>query len=156
MGVVDSILFRGTDVRTGLPEPVVPRRWTENALDVGVRSEPPGSGNVVVVPQEHVSECGGDGEVGAEDVGSVCGREVRNTELFEGGLVENVVRVEDCGLVVLRENGGVGGVGEQKLGQEGEILGIPDVHVVNSHEHADAEEIADQVVDQSLEGEPQG
>jgi hypothetical protein len=78
-------------------------------LEVAGAADFPGGFHIVVVPEHHVREGRGDGEVvGKEGDGVGCG-EAGDTEGIDLGGIDLVIGVEEGGLVVLDEVGAVRG-----------------------------------------------
>lgn len=73
----------------GLPEAVRGRR--EQRLEL-VESDPaPGLADVVVVPEKHMDQGGGETSVGGDEVVDVRGGQVRDTNLIDGVSVDGEV-----------------------------------------------------------------
>ena len=103
----------------------------EAVLDIGQCEEAPSSLDLGVIPEEHMDEVPGEASVGCDKTKHVARREPRSAIEVDSSIVDCVVGVQDQALVV---NSLVCRVCtcdvEKFLGQEGEILGMPDVSVV--------------------------
>ncbi|KKA16605.1 hypothetical protein T310_9785, partial [Rasamsonia emersonii CBS 393.64] len=111
--------------------------------------------DVIKVPEKHVRERRGDAHVRGDEVCQVRSSQPRHTVLLQGLLIDGKIRAQDHRLVVGVIVRGVRVVGEQQLGEEGEILRIPDIPVVDSHEEDDASQVADERIGQRIQRVPQ-
>ena len=141
-------------IRRLLVSPELPGARVQQLLQITRRRPHPSSFNVFEVPQHHVRQGGRQTHIGGDEVGDVSSCEPGDAFLRELGVVDFELVVEDEGLVVDNVAGAVGGGVEEFLGEEGEVVGPPDVAVVDAHEQNVAPNDTDHLVDQRLQRIP--
>lgn len=94
--------------------------------------------NLLAVPEQHVRDSGADGHVPADLGHDLGGREPGEADLLELCFVEEEVVIEDGALIEGRAV-----EVEQLLREEGEVLSVPDVEVVDD---AECDTLAQQII----------
>jgi hypothetical protein len=141
------VVVNTTSRITGRPKSPVPVLRGDDVFQICLREELERKSDFTPVPETYIRKCGSNGQIGSKDIQSKSTGKPWKALLSKQNWIYCSIFVQDSGLVENNEVCPVRGVREERLAEEREVLCVPDISVVDSSKHCNAEYIPYETVE---------